>query len=1052
VHFFLSLCILQILQKEEKKEMKKHSSPTTGSTTNRTQSRSNEKDHESVETRGRKLSSNAETESINNKSGASIGAKKESINTTPATRHNSREFEDDVDIGRLRSEFSESGNIVNNSLSNSKRDQVAVAAAEVSRTNSSVDEEMQAIRDSAAYNNNNNDNNNNGNNNGEGGNDHDDDISNSPSKTIDSLSTAEDNMNDNKSHSTTSSQTINAARKSSLPFGMTMPVMMTLLILIPILFLAVYTGITVQAAIASQKVLADHRQVIQDILYISTKLQEERRDGSAFLASAVNTTRENTTRATLLSGRALSDARYREMIDRMQDSDLDGKVQFLSDANSKLQNLYRERQRVDDRTVSGPDMRNYLLLLVEEVYGLMTYVAKDSRGKALESRIIVFMVVRRIQNSVGLMRAIGVGILNRDGYDTENLEEFASMRSGVSRDMLLAKLSGKPEVLTALARWEDDPLRVKFWAMADQIQSRSVAVWSAMNVTEWANTANALISVMNTADNGVLDIITNGELLNQIAMVEGMKMFGAILACILAAALVIFYNNREQARLEKALDATAVLAAAVQRFVPKNQLKTMGVRSITQVQAGMATEVASALTFSDIRNFTRMAESMTRLELFEWLQNYVSRMSAVIKEDNGYLANFLGDGLFIVHNQPSNAMRSAVQMNVAVDALNLEIVAKGGRLPITIGCGSTYDVVVASTFGDEYRITASLIGTGVNLASRLEGLTKSFGNKILASQTIVERISSEVFSYRCVGKVQVSGSVEPMVIYDIFNSDALEVKEYKMETKQDFETAVKLCETQPEEAQRIFNRVALIAQERNIKDKALQNRLIGIENDINASSASSSVQQHYLNNNNNQSPAQVPSRNRVDSFLNSQINNADSAKRASNNNTKTVNATGIVRTFSPRNGPTGGESPHQGGVIEFEKNGDIKTPPRSPHTSVLAQPIHQTNLPHMSSSQPETAHHHQQQQQQQRTNDFILDVNSPNHRIATHQQSKNNSNVTNSLAGSNFSAPVGAVKTPTREDSSRTALPQFVGDSRPKEIFGTVDGKNYGVSYNKSIT
>jgi class 3 adenylate cyclase len=505
-------------------------------------------------------------------------------------------------------------------------------------------------------------------------------------------------------------------------------------------------------------------------------------------------------------------------------------------------------------------------------------------------------------------------------------------------------------------------------------------------------------------------------LLNAIALLEGMKMMGAIAACILAAGLVIYYNNREQLRLEKALDATAVLAAAVQRFVPKNQLKTMGVRSIVQCTAGMATEVALNITFSDIRNFTRMSESMTRMELFNWLSRYSERMSTVIKSHQGFIATFLGDGLCIIHPQPSNAMNSAIQMQVAVDALNLDIVAAGGRLPITIGVGSHYSVVVAGTFGDENRITASFIGTGVNLASRLESMTKTYGNKILATQEVIERISSDVFSYRCVGKVQIAGAVEPMLIYDVINSDALEVKEYKLETREDFETAIKLAETDPEAAQTIFNRIALIAHERNIKDKALQNRLAqGAENDIGSSTASS-AQQHYLQA--STTNATTPQKNyqtsqsRVDSFLNSQNNN-------SNNNAKKYTSSSpvhaVVTPYNPR--AVGGESPHQSGVIEFEKNGDIKTPPRSPQQQHM---IMVQNLPHVIDT----------------TAAASMDASNNN---SGGNQNYNNNNNNYFVLDSGMSTKQNNNKAVVVEAGSEKSFP-------PPGIMGTMDGKNYGAS------
>ena len=79
-----------------------------------------------------------------------------------------------------------------------------------------------------------------------------------------------------------------------------------------------------------------------------------------------------------------------------------------------------------------------------------------------------------------------------------------------------------------------------------------------------------------------------------------------------------------------------------------------------------------------------------------------------------------------------------------------------------------------------------MVASDVNFASRLEGLTKAFGVKILVSDSVIDQISSDVFSFRNVGKVQVSGSAKPMQIYDIYQADTLDVQNYKDETKKDF--------------------------------------------------------------------------------------------------------------------------------------------------------------------------------------------------------------------------------------------------------------------------
>ncbi len=94
-------------------------------------------------------------------------------------------------------------------------------------------------------------------------------------------------------------------------------------------------------------------------------------DGFRDLAEASNSSAAATMLAGLVKLRALADTRFRVAVQTMQDSDIEGRNGFLTQAVDQIRDLERYRQRVDDRTVTGPAMRDYLLLLVEKVYGLI---------------------------------------------------------------------------------------------------------------------------------------------------------------------------------------------------------------------------------------------------------------------------------------------------------------------------------------------------------------------------------------------------------------------------------------------------------------------------------------------------------------------------------------------------------------------------------------------------------------------------------------------------------------------------------------------------------
>ncbi len=135
--------------------------------------------------------------------------------------------------------------------------------------------------------------------------------------------------------------------------------------------------------------------------------------------------------------------------------------------------------------------------------------------------------------------------------------------------------------------------------------------------------------------------------------------------------------------------------------------------------------------FSDLRNFTSMSERLTPQEMLGILNRYFTRMDGIIEKHGGVVDKHMGDGLMALFGAPlanpddaDRAMKAALEMSEALDDLNWKW-QKRGLPAIGVGIGINTDVVVAGNMGSETRLNYTVIGDGVNLASRLEGLTKT---------------------------------------------------------------------------------------------------------------------------------------------------------------------------------------------------------------------------------------------------------------------------------------------------------------------------------------
>ncbi len=174
--------------------------------------------------------------------------------------------------------------------------------------------------------------------------------------------------------------------------------------------------------------------------------------------------------------------------------------------------------------------------------------------------------------------------------------------------------------------------------------------------------------------------------------------------------------------------------------------------------------------FSDVRGFTSLCEGQAPKQILSLLNEYFSAITAVIEANGGVVDKFIGDAVMALFGAPvaqtdatERAIRTAFGMEQALARVNADFATRG-LPPITIGIGINTGKVVAGNMGSPSRLNYTVIGDGVNLASRLEGLTKQYGATIIVSEACVQ--AAPGFSYRELGVTQVKGRQEPVRIFE----------------------------------------------------------------------------------------------------------------------------------------------------------------------------------------------------------------------------------------------------------------------------------------------
>lgn len=178
------------------------------------------------------------------------------------------------------------------------------------------------------------------------------------------------------------------------------------------------------------------------------------------------------------------------------------------------------------------------------------------------------------------------------------------------------------------------------------------------------------------------------------------------------------------------------------------------------------------ILFSDIRNFTTMCERLKPEEMLDVLNLYFTRMSAIVEAHGGVVDKYVGDAIMALFGAPlshpddaDRALAAGLDMCDALDKLN-ERWQSEGRPAVGMGIGINTDLVIAGNMGSQTRLNYTVIGDGVNLASRLESLTKTPEYKariIVGTSTLAEARGK--YHTRPLGEVMVKGKHTSVAIY-----------------------------------------------------------------------------------------------------------------------------------------------------------------------------------------------------------------------------------------------------------------------------------------------
>lgn len=203
------------------------------------------------------------------------------------------------------------------------------------------------------------------------------------------------------------------------------------------------------------------------------------------------------------------------------------------------------------------------------------------------------------------------------------------------------------------------------------------------------------------------------------------------------------------------------------KFVPEDFLVRLGKERFEDIQLGDYLEREMTILFSDIRNFTTLSENKTPKETFDYINNYLQHLEPSIHKHKGFIDKYIGDAIMALFYSPDDALKAALDMRKALNDLNKELIE-----PIEFGLGIHTGICMLGIIGGPGRMQGTVISDAVNLAARLESLTKRYRSALLISEFSFSKLQDkENYKTRILGKVKVTGKSQIVNVLEILDAE-----------------------------------------------------------------------------------------------------------------------------------------------------------------------------------------------------------------------------------------------------------------------------------------
>ena len=264
---------------------------------------------------------------------------------------------------------------------------------------------------------------------------------------------------------------------------------------------------------------------------------------------------------------------------------------------------------------------------------------------------------------------------------------------------------------------------------------------------------------------------------------------------------VVSAFGRDRSRVLEVLAAQLAISVrnamreeAQSRFVPVEFLRSLEREDIVDVEVGDHRIKEVSVLFSDIWGFTTLVEKLPVEEALAFVNRYLFFAEPPITGGGGFIDSYQGDGIMALFDAPElnprRAVAAGVALHQALDRFNGER-RRLGQGEVRTGVGINTGVVTLATIGGQRSLQCGVVGDAVNLASRIEGLTRHYAVRLLVSDVTRGRLGDDPgFTMRRAGRARVKGREQPLTVYEVLDAEPADVVASRVQTVPLYEGAL----------------------------------------------------------------------------------------------------------------------------------------------------------------------------------------------------------------------------------------------------------------------